>query len=58
MPKVKKETLEKEEKPAPETSTKLKPGQGPEETQINTKVKAAIPTLLYQEAKELYIKES
>jgi 5'-nucleotidase len=41
MPKVKKETLEKEEIPVSETSTKLKPGRGPEETQINTKVKAA-----------------
>jgi 5'-nucleotidase len=41
MPKLKKEALEEREMPAPKTSTKLKPGQGPEETQINTKVKAA-----------------
>lgn len=41
MPKLKKETLGKEEMPAQKTSTKLKPGQGPEETRINTKVKAA-----------------
>lgn len=41
MAKVKKETLEKEEVAPAETSTKLKPGRGPEETQINTKVKAA-----------------
>ena len=33
--------VEKKESSAPEASTKLKPGQGPEETQINTKVKAA-----------------
>lgn len=41
MAKLKKEGLKKEEVPASETSTKLKPGRGPEETQINTKVKAA-----------------
>ncbi len=41
MPKLKKEALEKKEMPAPERTTKLKPGQGPEETRINTKVKAA-----------------
>lgn len=41
MEKVKKETLGKEELTAAETTTKLKPGHGPEETQINTKVKAA-----------------
>lgn len=41
MVKVSKETLENEGITAAETTTKLKPGQGPEETQINTKVKAA-----------------
>lgn len=41
MAKVKKETIEKNETVSAETSTKLKPGRGPEETQINTKVKAA-----------------
>lgn len=41
MPKVKKETLEQKETILGETTTKLKPGRGPEETQINTKVKAA-----------------
>ncbi len=41
MAKVKKETIEKDETVSAETSTKLKPGRGPEETQINTKVKAA-----------------
>lgn len=41
MAKAKKETLEKEELTKAETTTKLKPGHGPEETQINTKVKAA-----------------
>ncbi len=42
MAKTKKEVVAKQ-KPGLETSTKLKPGQGPEETQINTKVKAAKP---------------
>jgi 5'-nucleotidase len=41
MPKVKKEILEQQEITSEETTTKLKPGRGPEETQINTKVKAA-----------------
>jgi 5'-nucleotidase len=41
MPKANKETSEKEVKSNIQTSTQLKPGQGPEQTKINTKVKAA-----------------
>lgn len=41
MPKVKKERSENEQSQPAEAFTKLKPGHGPEETQINTKVKAA-----------------
>lgn len=41
MAKAKKATSEEKEVTAGETTTKLKPGRGPEETQINTKVKAA-----------------
>lgn len=41
MAKSRKESIEPKELSASETSTKLKPGQGPEQTHINTKVKAA-----------------
>ena len=41
MSKVKKGILATEETQPAKTSTKLKPGHGPEETRINTKVKAA-----------------
>lgn len=41
MSKLKREPSEKKPTQSSETFTKLKPGQGPEETQINTKVKAA-----------------
>ena len=41
MAKAKKDLIGKEGAGKAQTSTKLKPGQGPEESQINTKVKAA-----------------
>lgn len=50
MSKVKKEASET---PIVETSTKLKPGHGPEETQINTKVKAAKESEKLPETKEV-----
>lgn len=53
MAKAKQENTEEEQKKASNTSTKLKPGQPPEETRINTKVKAAKePGSLQEEKKE------
>lgn len=58
MGKEKQENLSQEETLTEKTTTKLKPGRGPEETQINTKVKAAKESQTASETEPLELSTS